>query len=98
VPPAVRPTTSNSSRGYFKRPAIEPVVLTAFLASTKASVSCRLRRITAAKIAIMAPITKGIRQPQAFNSSGVKNTFCSNNSTMIAVSWPPIRVTYWKLE
>ncbi|MEY9883653.1 hypothetical protein ABIA43_005187 [Bradyrhizobium sp. USDA 328] len=77
---------------------IEPVGFTTFFASSNASVSCRPRRITAAKIASSAPIAKGMRQPQAFSSSGVRKTFCRSSSTMIAVSWPPISVTYWKLE
>ncbi|MNV60024.1 hypothetical protein D3C71_1524740 [compost metagenome] len=98
MPPAVSPTTMATSRGYFIRPRSELVLGLVFWASLYESVSGMSRRISAVTMASMAPITKGMRQPHSTSCSCVRNTFCSSSSTRIAQSWPPIRVTYWKLE
>ena len=57
-------------------------------------VSCSERRRQSATTAATAPMTNGMRQPQAFSSASVRNC-CSTTSTSTASSWPPISVTYW---
>jgi hypothetical protein len=47
--------------------------------------------------AVMAPITNGMRQPQAFSSAS-SSSCCSTTITSTASSWPPISVTYWNDE
>ena len=94
----VSPTTTMTSRGYFASAAIELVLRATFFAAMKSSVSCRLRRISSATIASSAPMTNGMRQPHALSCAGVRNTCCRSSSTRMAHSWPPISVTYWKLE
>jgi hypothetical protein len=60
-------------------------------------VSCSVRRSSSATTAAMAPITKGMRQPQAFSSASVSN--CSSTTmTSTASSCPPMSVTYWNDE
>ncbi|MNP68661.1 hypothetical protein D3C76_1646500 [compost metagenome] len=61
------------------------------------SVSSIPRRKYNATTAHRAPMANGIRQPQAYSCSVVR-VFCSTISTPSAMSWPEIRVTYWKLE
>ena len=52
------------------------------------------RRMNSAYTDSSAPITKGMRQPQARNSSGVRKTFCNTSSKTMAINWPPISVVY----
>ena len=47
--------------------------------------------------AVMAPMTNGTRQPQALSSFSSSHC-CRPTMTSTASNWPPIRVTYWKLE
>ncbi len=43
------------------------------------------------------PMANGIRQPHSVRSP-LGMTFCRMTRTSRASIWPPIRVTYWKLE
>ncbi|MNF02609.1 hypothetical protein D3C80_2017820 [compost metagenome] len=69
----------------------------AFSFLVKEVVSSMPRRRYSATTAHSAPITKGTRQPQAYSCS-VVSVCCRMISTARAMSWPEIRVTYWKLE
>ncbi len=58
------------------------------------AVSFSERRSQRAITAVIAPITKGIRQPQARSSPSLSNC-CRITTTSTASNCPPIRVTYW---
>ncbi|MOA32149.1 hypothetical protein D3C78_1533440 [compost metagenome] len=92
----VRPTTVNTSLGWRIRVRSRlSLGLSFFL--VKDSVSSMPRRRNMATTAHSAPITKGTRQPQ-LSSCSVVRVCCRTISTARAMSWPEIRVTYWKLE
>ena len=55
------------------------------------------RRMKKTATASTPPIAKGMRQPQP-SRSRTGRVACSTRSTVSAMSWPEIRVTYWKLE
>ncbi|MNE52308.1 hypothetical protein D3C80_1469730 [compost metagenome] len=91
----VRPTTVISSLGWRSRVRIRLSLAFSFL--VKEAVSSMPRRRYRATTAHSAPITNGTRQPQAYSCSVVR-VCCRTISTARAMSWPEIRVTYWKLE
>ncbi|MNK69323.1 hypothetical protein D3C87_887060 [compost metagenome] len=91
----VRPTTVNSSLGW--RIKVRMALSLDFSFLVNDSVSSMPRRRYSATTAHSAPMANGIRQPHAYSCS-VVSTFCSTIRTPSAMSWPEIRVTYWKLE
>ena len=63
-------------------------------AETVSSMERRSHRTTRAAT---PPMANGIRQPHSVRSP-LGMAFCRMTSTSRASIWPPIRVTYWKLE
>ncbi len=63
-------------------------------ADTVSSIERRSHRTTSAAT---PPIANGIRQPHSVRAD-LSMVFCRMTRTSKASIWPPIRVTYWKLE
>ena len=63
-------------------------------ADTVSSIERRSHRTTSAAT---PPIANGMRQPHSVRSP-LGMTFCRITRTSSAIIWPPISVTYWKLE
>ena len=55
------------------------------------------RRSQKTTSAATPPIANGMRQPHSVRTS-LAMVFCRMTSTSSASIWPPMRVTYWKLE
>ncbi|MCY1547441.1 hypothetical protein D9M68_835040 [compost metagenome] len=92
----VRPTTVSTSLGWRSRVRSRLSFGFSFFL-VKDSVSSMPRRRNMATTAHRAPMKKGTRQPQ-LSSCSVFRVCCRTISTARAMSWPEIRVTYWKLE
>ncbi len=76
-----------------------PATAGAFAASicSAETVSSMERRSHRTTSAATPPIANGIRQPHSV-SSALGMAFCRTTRTSRASIWPPISVTYWKLE